>query len=102
MLTNDGVNIFKNEGWFLQKNLLDEEETNLLQRIAKSNTDLNMKSHIGKDKDNCNVRLTIWNHPGDSIFGTIARSKRVVDSMEQILGGEVYHWHSEMMIQRSS
>ena len=43
-------------------------------------------------------RLAGWNHPGDDIYGMIARSHAVVDTMEQLLGGEVYHYHSKMML----
>ena len=40
--------------------------------------------------------MALWNHPGDSVYGLAARSERVVDTMEQMLGGEVYHYHSKL------
>src|SRR4030095_2539284 len=43
-------------------------------------------------------KLSLWNHPGEDIYGMIARCRRVVDSVEQLLGGEVYHYHSKMML----
>jgi hypothetical protein len=49
------------------------------------------------DANGKNSKLSIWNHPGDDFYGLIARSRRVVDGMEQLLGDEVYHWHSKMM-----
>ena len=87
----------KNQGFFLKKSLLDKVETSFLQRTPKSNTDLQQKSHTGKDKDNRNVLLAIWTNPGVSVYGTIARIKSVVDSMEKILGGELYHLHSKII-----
>ncbi len=42
------------------------------------------------------TNLSLWNHPGDDIYGAICRSRRVVDSMEQLLGDEVYHYHSKL------
>ncbi len=40
--------------------------------------------------------MATWNHPGDSVYGLAARSHRVVDTMEDLLGGEVYHYHSKL------
>jgi ectoine hydroxylase-related dioxygenase (phytanoyl-CoA dioxygenase family) len=40
--------------------------------------------------------MATWNHPGDSVYGLAARSPRVVDTMESMLGGEVYHYHSKL------
>ena len=42
------------------------------------------------------TRMAMWNHPGDSVYGLAARSRRVVDTMEDLLGGEVYHYHSKL------
>jgi len=30
------------------------------------------------------VKLSLWNHPGDDIYGTFSRCRRVVDSCEQL------------------
>jgi ectoine hydroxylase-related dioxygenase (phytanoyl-CoA dioxygenase family) len=40
--------------------------------------------------------MVTWNHPGDSVYGMAARSTRMVDTMEDLLGGEVYHYHSKL------
>ncbi len=44
------------------------------------------------------VRLSLWNHPGDGIYGMFARCERMVRSCEKLLGGEVYHYHSKMIL----
>ncbi|HAT21123.1 MAG TPA: phytanoyl-CoA dioxygenase family protein, partial [Verrucomicrobiales bacterium] len=40
----------------------------------------------------------LWNHPGDGVYGMVARCPRVVDGVEEILGEEVYHYHSKMIL----
>ena len=40
--------------------------------------------------------MAAWNHPDDSIYGVTARSYKLVDTMEDLLGGEVYHYHSKI------
>ncbi|MCZ2074115.1 MAG: phytanoyl-CoA dioxygenase family protein, partial [Bryobacterales bacterium] len=44
------------------------------------------------------MRLSLWNHPGDTIYGMVARCESIVNSMEKLLGGEVYHYHSKMIM----
>ena len=42
------------------------------------------------------TNLSLWNHPGNDIYGMIARSERMVNAVEQLLGDEVYHYHSKL------
>src|SRR5204863_8894150 len=51
-----------------------------------------------KDTAGRESKLSLWNHPGEDIYGMIARCRRVVEGMEQLLGDEVYHYHSKMML----
>ena len=44
------------------------------------------------------MRLSLWNHPGDGIYGMFARCERMVRSAERLLDGEVYHYHSKMIM----
>ena len=44
------------------------------------------------DGEGGTVRLSLWNHPGDGIYGTYARCERIVRSAAQILKDEPYHY----------
>ena len=44
------------------------------------------------------TKLALWNHAGDDLYSMFARSPRIVDRMEQVLGGEVYLYHMKMML----
>ena len=59
---------------------------------------MDQKSFGREDGEGGTVRLTLWNHPGNGIYGMYARCNRVVNAMEQLLGGEVYHYHSKMIL----
>ena len=78
--------------------LFDAEEIDLLLRSAKEDHDLDAHSFGRADGEGGRVRLSLWNHPGDGIYGMFARCERVVDACEQLLGGEVYHYHSKMIM----
>jgi len=96
-LSKAQIEQFQQDGYIFVQ-LFDAEEMTLLLNTARA--DHNMISHNipVKDAAGRQSKLSLWNHPGDDIYGMIARSHRVVDSMEQLLGGEIYHYHSKMML----
>ena len=86
------------DGYFLAKRLFDADETALLLRAAKEDSELDKRSFGRADGEGGVVRLSLWNHPGDGIYGMFARCERMVRSCEKLLGGEVYHYHSKMIL----
>jgi len=57
------------------------------------------KSSTQRDDGEGNaVRLALWNHPGDGIYGMFARCRKMVDRVEEILKDEAYHYHSKMIL----
>jgi hypothetical protein len=97
-LTGAEVAQYKSDGYVLMKGMLDAKETELLRRAAKEDKALDDHSYGKADGEGGVVRLALWNHPGDGIYGMIARSRVMVDSCEKVLGGEVYHYHSKMIL----
>ena len=78
------------------RGLLDVEETELTLKAARQDEAMRINAMEVIDTKGRATNLSLWNHPGDDIYGAICRSRRVVDSMEQLLGDEVYHYHSKL------
>ncbi len=89
---------YHQDGYLLMKNLFDKEEIGLLHKSANEDRTLDAQSYGRKDGEGGTVRLSLWNHPGDNIYGMFARSERMVNRAEQILDDEVYHYHSKMIL----
>ena len=87
---------FERDGFLLVPGLFDADETGLLRTAME--TDPQIRGHLydRRDADGAATRMALWNHPGDSVYGLAARSRRIVDAMEMLLGGEVYHYHSKL------
>ena len=81
---------------YIARSLYDAEEMDLLSQAAREDKALDDHAIERNDGEGGVARLTLWNHPGDDIYGMFSRGRRLVDSMEQLLGGEVYHYHSKM------
>ncbi|HMI36048.1 MAG TPA: phytanoyl-CoA dioxygenase family protein [Steroidobacteraceae bacterium] len=89
---------FNRDGFVLIRGMLDAEETALLGRAAREDRVLDEHSFGRADGEGGTVRLSLWNHPTETIYGMIARCESIVGSMEKLLGGEVYHYHSKMIM----
>ena len=98
VLTDALLDEYLGNGYIRIPDLLDAEETELLIATAKQDRAIQEHAYSSKDTAGRPSKLALWNHPGDDIFGMVARSPRVVDTMEELLGGEVYHYHSKLML----
>jgi ectoine hydroxylase len=89
---------FQRDGYIMLKGLFNREEIGLLRKAAIEDQELDRRSFGRADGEGGTVRLSLWNHPGDTIYGMFARCHRVVDTAESLLEGEVYHYHSKMIL----
>ncbi|MFO0949036.1 MAG: phytanoyl-CoA dioxygenase family protein [Planctomycetota bacterium] len=97
-VTDAEIRQFQEDGFVVVRNLFDREEIELLLNTAKSDVTLEAGALARRDGEGGITRLRVWNQEDDSIYGRFARCHRVVDRMEAFLGGEVYFYHSKMML----
>jgi ectoine hydroxylase len=98
VLTDRQVAEYHRDGYYIARNLFDKDEIDLLHRAAKEDHDLDKRSFGRADGEGGRVRLSLWNHPGDGIYGAFARCERMVRSAEKLLADEAYHYHSKMIM----
>jgi hypothetical protein len=97
-LTSEMLQEYHRNGFVVVRKAFTAAEINLLRRAAKEDRQLDQHSFGKGDGEGGTVRLSLWNHPGDTLYGMFARCERIVNSAEQILEGEVYHYHSKMIM----
>jgi ectoine hydroxylase-related dioxygenase (phytanoyl-CoA dioxygenase family) len=95
-LTDQDVAAFHEDGYCVVRGLYDPDEIGLLSRAAREDKALDEHAIDRDDGEGGVARLTLWNHPGDDVYGMFSRGRRLVDSMQRLLGDEVYHYHSKM------
>jgi len=98
VISDADVEAYGRDGFVLVRGMLDGEEIGLLGRAAREDRVLDQHSFGRADGEGGTVRLSLWNHPTDTIYGMVARSESIVGSAEKILEGEVYHYHSKMIM----
>ena len=90
------INDFKKDGFIIKRKLFSEKEVKNIMKSLES--DPLIKQHMfDRDDSDGNSTLSVqWNNPGKSSYGVGARMKKMVNVVEELLGGEVYHWHSKV------
>jgi ectoine hydroxylase len=89
---------FQTDGFVMVRNLLSDEETRIVVEAAHEDQKMLGSAFELADTGGSRIRLSGWNYAGDDTFGVVARLPRVVDRMETFLEGEVYHYHSKMIL----
>ena len=94
----DRLTEYRQKGYTLVRRMFNSQEIDLLRSSAKQDKALDDHAFGRDDGRGKIVRLSLWNHPGDTIYGMFARCESIVNSAERILDGEVYHYHSKMIM----
>ncbi len=89
---------YHRDGYIIVRRHFEREEIGLLSRAAHEDRVLDQHSFSRDDGTGAKVRLSLWNHPGEGIYGMFARCRKLVDPVEQLLGDEAYHYHSKMIM----
>jgi ectoine hydroxylase-related dioxygenase (phytanoyl-CoA dioxygenase family) len=89
---------YQRDGFFIARGLFARDEIDKLLSFAKEDPSFASSLYGRKDATGHETKLALWNHAGDDLYSMFARSLRIVDRMEQALGGEVYLYHMKMML----
>ncbi|MFO0819607.1 MAG: phytanoyl-CoA dioxygenase family protein [Pirellulales bacterium] len=98
LFTADELAAYQRDGYFLCKGLFAFDEIDKLRQFAEQDPSFRDSVYGRKDATGLETKLALWNDANDNLYSMFARSPRIVDRMEQVLGGEVYHWHTKMML----
>ena len=97
-LSDADVRQYHETGYVLARGFFGQDEIQLLRRAAKEDRALDEHSYSRNDGEGGSVRLSLWNHPGDTVYGMVARCESIVSSATKLLNDEVYHYHSKMIM----
>jgi phytanoyl-CoA dioxygenase PhyH len=89
---------FQHDGYLIVARLFDHDEVQMLGRIARADHELTDQAASRRDAQGGIIRLSVRNSLADDIYSAFVRCRRIVDTMERLLGGEVYHYHHKMIL----
>jgi ectoine hydroxylase len=96
IMTPAQLDAYHRDGFVIVPGMFDHEEVDLL--LAAMEKDPAVRDHMidRADAQGAATRISLWNRAGDSVYGLAARCERMVDTMEIMLGGPVYHFQSKL------
>merc|ERR1712012_1006934 len=91
---------FNTDGFIIIKGLLSAAELAIVEECLHGPESLSSETYsFGRaDGDGRAAKMSLWNNPGNDTTGTVARMRKVADTAEALLGGEVYHYHSKLIM----
>ena len=87
---------FSEKGFTYARGLFKPAEIGLLAEAMEKDPAVRSSILDRRDGEGRSTRIALWNRAGDSVYGLAARSARMVDTSEHLLGGEVYHFQSKL------
>ncbi|KAI8750808.1 ectoine dioxygenase [Biomphalaria glabrata] len=97
-VTNQVKNDFDEAGYIIVRGLLDTEELLKVKQALEGTDALLKHSFQINDSEGRKSRLCLWSHPGNDVTGMVGRCEKVAGTSEKLLGGEVYHYHTKLMM----
>ncbi|MBL8828853.1 MAG: phytanoyl-CoA dioxygenase family protein [Planctomycetaceae bacterium] len=98
LLNDEQVTAYERDGYVLCRQLFAVDEMQILLDFARADPALQQSAYARRDAQGNETKLALWNEAGESLYSMFSRSPRLVDAAEQLLGQEVYHWHTKMML----
>jgi ectoine hydroxylase-related dioxygenase (phytanoyl-CoA dioxygenase family) len=95
------VAAFQRDGFVLVPTLFDEEEMDLLRKVARADQRLEREAASRADGEGGAIKLVVENAVTDDIYGAFVRSRRIIEPLEQVLEDEVYHFHHKMILKEA-
>ncbi|OWF56109.1 Ectoine hydroxylase [Mizuhopecten yessoensis] len=96
-VTKDMKKSFDDQGYILVKGLFDQEEMTNVKKVFEDGNIIEDNGFTMEDADGKKGRMVLWNSPGNDVSGMMARCEKVVNTCEDLLGDEVYHYHSKLV-----
>ena len=96
ILTSDQVQAYQEDGYVIAREVFTPAEADLLRRAMEEDPKVAAHSLIRPDAEGGGTRISLWNRAGDSVYGLAARSARIVDTAETLIGEPVYHFQSKL------
>jgi ectoine hydroxylase len=91
---------FDRDGFVIKRGFFTPEEIGAVINAFQVDQSIHKRAYGVDDGQGGATEIALWNQPGEDSFGALARSERLVRSAENLLGGEVYHYHSKITMKR--
>ena len=95
-ISEHDVAAYERDGLLFLRNLFDQQEIAFLRETMERDPAIIEHSLLREDAEGLGTRISLWNRAGDATYGLAARTARLVDTVEMLIGERVYHFQSKL------
>ncbi|XP_021362349.1 probable phytanoyl-CoA dioxygenase isoform X2 [Mizuhopecten yessoensis] len=89
---------FRQFGYIMVRNFFDSDDLRQVKQVIEDNDEIVKRAFGVSDGAGRESKMCLWNHPGNDVTGMVSRCEKTVNTCEGLLGGEVYHYHTKLMM----
>ena len=97
-LSPEQIAEFNNNGYVIARGYFNKDEIERLTGTAFNDPRLHSNAWHQKDSSGAVSKVCIWQETTDDLYSMFSRSRRLVDSCEAIIGEEMYHTSTKVMM----
>ncbi|XP_033731050.1 L-proline trans-4-hydroxylase-like [Pecten maximus] len=97
-VTEDMLQAFEEEGYILVRGLLNGKELTKVKQVLEDSDLVPTHGYGIPDSSGRMPKMVLWRAAGSDVTGMICRCEKVVTTSEKLLGGEVYHYSSKLVM----
>ncbi len=94
------VTEFKADGYVVVRGLFNTDEVDIINHVVNADPSIAAAIYGREDQGGSLTELALWRDLGDDVFAGIARSARIVDSLESVLEGNIHFFHAKLTLKR--
>jgi hypothetical protein len=98
MLNRDQVADFHRDGFVLAPGVFSRDEVEVMVATVETSQRIAATTNNMPDAEGRSSKISLWMNISDDILGLVSRHPRIVNSVRLLLGEDVYHWHSKVML----
>ncbi|WP_299570864.1 phytanoyl-CoA dioxygenase family protein [uncultured Shewanella sp.] len=97
-LTEEQIAEFEKKGFLIIKSYYNTEEVTRLQQTTFNDESLYDRAWDKKDAQGAVSKVCLWQQTSDDFYSMFSRGRRLVDVCETLIGEEVYHTSTKIMM----
>ncbi|NND89276.1 MAG: phytanoyl-CoA dioxygenase family protein [Granulosicoccus sp.] len=98
--TKTQITEFERDGYVIVRGLFNREEIDIVNHVVNADPSIAAAIYGRHDQSGSTTELALWRDLGDDVFAGIARSARIVDSLESVLEGDINFFHAKLTLKR--
>jgi len=100
-VSNDMKKTFDKNGFVIVRNILSNQEVAKVLDFFENSKEIKENAYGQDDGLEKRTKVCTWKHAGDDIGDMVWRSEKVVNTFEELLGGELYLYHAKLMMKEA-